>query len=237
MRSRVTCEPVRENQHVVTQQRDAGGPLNTAETAVLRGIAILVIVLHNFLHVMPQSPGENEMDFDARRGAAVVELASRTNSAATPRLLFWSFGHYGVQIFIFLSAYGLTRKFAARVPDLRRVPRKPLRKNLPAVSVGHPFLPGVGRQVVRPGLDAAQCEVLWYGKGSALLLKLTLLSSVLPEQAFRPVGPWWFVPFIFQFYAVFPLLFAAERRWGSPVLVGFSVREPWHRGRPASLSR
>ena len=131
----------------MTQQRDAGGPLNTAETAVLRGIAILVIVLHNFLHVMPQSPGENEMDFDARRGAAVVER-HRGDSTATPRLLFWYFGHYGVQIFIFLSAYGLTRKFAARVPSY-------------AAFLGSRFA-----KIYPPFLLAILLYLVWAGKSS-----------------------------------------------------------------------
>jgi len=202
----------------VTLQRDAGGLVNTAETAVLRGIAILAIVLHNFLAVMPQSPGENEMDFDARRGAAVVETIQADPTAA-PRLLFSYFGHYGVQIFIFLSAYGLTRKFAARVPSYAAFLGSRIAKIYPSF------------------LLAILLYLLWAGKSlgltgplqvlsaqwDALLLKVTLVSSVLPAQVFRPVGPWWFVPFIFQFSAVFPLLFAAERRWGTPVLIGLSA--------------
>ena len=185
---------------------------------MIRGVAILVIVLHNFLHVMPQSPGENEMDFDARRGAAVA-AGIQEDPAAAPRLLVSYFGHYGVQIFIVLSAYGLTRTFVARVPGYAAFLGRRIAKIHP------PFLLAMLLYLVWAGRSSGPTgpfQLLW-SQWDALLLKLTLLSNVVPDQAFRPVGPWWFVPFIFQFYAIFPLLFAAHRRWGAPALTALSA--------------
>jgi peptidoglycan/LPS O-acetylase OafA/YrhL len=52
----------------------------------------------------------------------------------------------------------------------------------------------------------------------AILLKLTLISNFFPSQALRPVGPWWFLSFIFQFYVVFPALLSMARKYGEYTL-------------------
>ena len=185
---------------------------------VLRGLAILAIVLHNFLHLLPQSPGENEMDFDPTRAFAMVQAIAQQPASGVRHTLSF-FGHYGVQVFIFLSGYGLTRKFAARVPGYAAFLGSRVAKIYPL------FLMAILVYLVRAGWSRG-----WHGpievltqQWESLLLKLTLMSNFVPDQAFRPVGPWWFVPFIFQFYAIFPLLFAAYRRWGSPALITVSA--------------
>ena len=202
----------------MTRDREPGGPLTESAARVLRGLAILVIVLHNFLHVLPSSPGENEMDFDSSRAAAMMQAVANDPASGIRHGLSF-FGHYGVQIFIVLSAYGLTRKFAAGVPPYAVYLGSRVARIYPM------FLLAIVLYLVRAGWAAGwrgPIEVLAQ-QWESLLLKLTLISNVVPDQAFRPVGPWWFVPFIFQFYAIFPVLFAAHRRLGSPALIAVSA--------------
>ncbi|MDR0363468.1 MAG: acyltransferase, partial [Bacteroidales bacterium] len=76
------------------------------ETLIYKGIGILLIALHNFFHWMPPGTGENEFDFDPNR------IFNFLNGVVKYPLefinLFLSyFGHYGVQIFIFISGLGL----------------------------------------------------------------------------------------------------------------------------------
>lgn len=199
------------------RDRSRGLLLGEAEATALRGLAILIIVLHNFLHVLPQSPGENEMDFDAVRVVAALD-GIRTDAAAVPRQLSAYLGHYGVQVFIFLSAFGLTRKFSRRTPAYGEFLASRVARIYPLFLLSCLlFLVRAGWQFTRHG--AALPTGLW----ESLLLKVTLLSNLVPDEAFRPVGPWWFLPFIFQFYAVFPWLLAGHRRWGTPVLLGGSM--------------
>ena len=74
------------------------------DTAILKCLAITAIVFHNFFHFV--SPArENEFTFDPVRFRLFLE-AVRQPSLAT-QAVFSFFGHFGVQIFIFLSAYGL----------------------------------------------------------------------------------------------------------------------------------
>jgi len=194
------------------------GHLDQVDSTILRGLAILLIVFHNFLHVVPPSPGENEFGFDAALFPALTE-SLRGEPAAAPRLLTSYFGHYGVQLFIFLSAYGLTRKFRSNVPSYGPFIRSRFEKIYPA------FLLAIVLYVLRYGFSLgwsgpfSLLRAQWY----PLLLKVTLVSNVVPGQALQPVGPWWFLPFIFQCYLVFPLLFAATARWGHVVSIVISL--------------
>ncbi len=84
--------------------------LSREHTSAMRGIAILAIVLHNYIHWLGPMVKENEYTFvehNVRR--LTVELAHPTWDLFAHLLSF--FGHYGVPVFVFLSAYGLVKKY------------------------------------------------------------------------------------------------------------------------------
>jgi peptidoglycan/LPS O-acetylase OafA/YrhL len=58
--------------------------------------------------------------------------------------------------------------------------------------------------------------------GPRLLFMLAGISNILPGIGFPPVGPWWFIPFIMQFYAIWPLLRRLTNKFGWPGLVVLS---------------
>ncbi len=84
--------------------------LSINDVTLYKGIAIIMIVMHNFFHWLPPKIGENEQDFKAERLETYFHVIYNQ-----PELFFQSslsfLGHYGVQIFLFLSAYGLTKKY------------------------------------------------------------------------------------------------------------------------------
>ena len=83
--------------------------LSRSECAALRGLAILCIVLHNFCHWTGCAVQENEYLFKASNAGRMWDSLMEPDSYLPVRL-FSFFGHYGVQIFVVLSGYGLTVK-------------------------------------------------------------------------------------------------------------------------------
>jgi peptidoglycan/LPS O-acetylase OafA/YrhL len=103
-----------------------------------------------------------------------------------------------VQLFIFLSAYGLTLSFERRVPPYGGFLRSRMVKLYPT------FLLAIVAWAIWKGFPG--------GVLPSVLLKLSLVSNLVPGEQLKLVGPWWFLPFIVQFYLLFPLLFRLRTR-------------------------
>ncbi|MBQ4205355.1 MAG: acyltransferase family protein, partial [Bacteroidales bacterium] len=76
------------------------------DTSIIKGFGILCIVLHNYFHWIAPSPGENEFDFSPDRVTKLFTLLSEKTGEFV-NLLFSYFGHYGVELFVFISGFGL----------------------------------------------------------------------------------------------------------------------------------
>jgi hypothetical protein len=84
--------------------------ISKTESHAMRGIAILAIVLHNYCHWLGKMVQENEYQFSERNvRRLMVEVAHPSWELITHLISF--FGHYGVPVFVFLSAYGLVMKY------------------------------------------------------------------------------------------------------------------------------
>ena len=185
--------------------------LTKEDTALYKGIGILLIVGHNFFHWVAPSTGENEFIFDAGLIGKLGTLLIKQPLESLNLALSY-FGHYGVGIFIFLSGYGLARSRAGGAGK-------------GAGTMGwFSFMSSRVRKVY-PGfvLAVVLYVVFEYFRTSALpppdilkelAVKLSLLANFFPDQALSVNGPWWFYSFIFQCYAVFPLLVHVHRRLG-----------------------
>lgn len=80
-------------------------------TAFLKALAIFIVVSHNYWRNVLPAIGENEMLFSVRHVSnAINAVMMRPSEFLNP--FFSLFGHYGVHLFIFLSAYGLTKKLS-----------------------------------------------------------------------------------------------------------------------------
>src|SRR3569833_837617 len=75
--------------------------LDQKDTTILKALAILAIVFHNFFHVAVKVH-ESEFDFDPTRFGVFLDALAHPSLAI--QALFAFYGHIGVQNFIILSA-------------------------------------------------------------------------------------------------------------------------------------
>ena len=73
-------------------------------------MAILSIILHNYTHWMHGAIFENEFMYQSWHVSKLLDYLSHPDGRL-PLQFFSFFGHYGVVIFVFLSAYGLEKKY------------------------------------------------------------------------------------------------------------------------------
>lgn len=84
--------------------------LTRSQCAMMRAIAITSIVLHNFCHWLAPMVKENEYNFSELNVRRLMVEMSHPSWELIAHL-FSFFGHYGVVVFVFLSAYGLVKKY------------------------------------------------------------------------------------------------------------------------------
>lgn len=191
--------------------------LDLTDSLALKGAAILAIALHNYYHIV-LSFDYNEFDFSARR---VFRFLA---AMAHPRLAFQAFfaylGHFGVQIFIFLSAYGLALKYWDDSKSHRAFLWGRVKKLYPAFLLAMAFWVVVGGFAKGLWGPLLRMEQNW----RALLYQVLGIADFVPGRALDPIGPWWFMPFIMQFYLIWPLVRNAVKRFGGQALIvlGFS---------------
>ena len=82
----------------------------------MRGVAIIGIALHNYCHWLPGIIRENEYQFMQKNVDGLSGVLAAPDSNLPLHLLSF-FGHYGVPLFLFLSAYGLGLKYERPLPQ------------------------------------------------------------------------------------------------------------------------
>ena len=79
----------------------------------LRGLAIIGIFLHNYCHWLGPIVKENEYQYFLHNVDWLNQVMVSMDLNLPVHLLSF-FGHYGVPVFLFLSAYGLVMKYEAK---------------------------------------------------------------------------------------------------------------------------
>jgi peptidoglycan/LPS O-acetylase OafA/YrhL len=182
--------------------------LSRRECSAMRGIAILGIVLHNYCHWLGMAVKENEYTFSQANVSSLVHAMSNPTWNLPIHLLSF-FGHYGVPIFLFLSAYGLTMKYEVGGADDRVWPfiKSHFVKLFSMMIVGFAAFIMVDRMIDRPHhyhlID--------------VVAQLGLFNNLLqnPDRVIWP-GPYWFFGLMLQLYIVYRL-FLYKRHWGVTV--------------------
>lgn len=181
--------------------------LSRNDTAFLKGIAILLIVMHNFCHWLPGCVAENEYTFDAGRIGQYLSYISQGG----PHLLlnfFSHYGHYGVPLFLFLSGYGLVKKYEGTKTMHCATKTALIFIWSHAVKLWRLMIPAIA--------------ILWLcqetiGKGwhtqTEDLVKLVTYTANLFYNRDLILGPWWFFSLILQLYIVYRLVFYPTRHW------------------------
>lgn len=191
------------------------GEISVPQSTIMKGIAIFLIAFHNYSHWVGPSIGENEFSFDPTRVVAFSDAFS-VSFLSSLHALFSFFGHFGVQIFILLSGYGVAKSYAKkRDSGFAVFFFDRLRKLYPA------FLVAVAVFVVLGFFVSSQVPGVNYWQ--SVIRKLLFFSNLTPGEALSLNGPWWFYSFIVQFYLVFPPLYFIIRRFKVFGFIGLSV--------------
>ncbi len=180
------------------------------QTDFLKGIAILLIVFHNYYKWVAPITGENEFWFKA--DSVILSLTYLRSDPAQFFNIFFNFlGFYGVQLFMVISAYGLTRSWMQRPTGYGRFVLHRFDKLYPS------FFFAAFLFVVLTIVRTVRMPAPEFMKD--ILIQLALIPS--RPQAIS--GPWWFYSFIFQFYLVFPLMMWIARKAGTKGLAGMVI--------------
>ncbi len=167
------------------------------DTSFFKGIGILLIAFHNFFHWVSPNPSENEFDFSITRVHGLWNGITH-HPADIINLLFSYFGHYGVQLFILFSGYGLMRAYMNRKISWSGFMLKRLNKLYPTFIIA---------ALVLIGLNFYKYNtLLGYVNIKDFFIKFSFLSNFIPGKALTINGPWWFYSMIVQLYAVFPII-------------------------------
>ena len=185
--------------------------LTRNECTAMRGIAILAIVLHNYCHFISKIVQENEYQFFVSHNEQLWQVISHPDELLPIHLLSF-FGHYGVPVFLFLSGYGLVRKYETSddsCPPMRFV-RYSYLKLLRMLIVGFSLFICV--DMVTPG----RFQFHWDNVIAQLLMYINVLPE--PEKTIWP-GIYWFFGLMMELYIVYRLLFYRRSSWIAVALI------------------
>lgn len=187
--------------------------LSRAECSALRGIAIIGIFLHNYLHWLNSMVKENEYTFNPKNVYRLMRELDTASWVEIPCQLMSFFGHYGVPVFVFLSGYGLVKKYESTKPE--GVVTKPTwqergeflwkhyMKLFPMMLLGFAIFAMV--DWITPGRH----HWTWYD----IIGQLTMTINLFPDPAHSIwPGQYWFFGLMMQLYLIYILLLK-DRSW------------------------
>lgn len=179
--------------------------LNRTECNALRGLAIIGIFLHNYCHWLSPVVKENEYQYFQHNVDWLNQVLEQPDLLLPMHLLSF-FGHYGVPVFLFLSAYGLVLKYENRVQEHTPVQfvRYHYLKLFKMMIVG--FVAFTMLDNITPGPH--------HYKFLDIVSMLGMFNNILPDpdHIIWP-GPYWFFGLMLQLYIVYRLLLY-RRHWG-----------------------
>src|SRR3972149_3135332 len=188
-------------------------PISKEDTIFMKGIAILLIVLHNYYRWINPPTGENEFYFSSdyiNKSCFIIKSAP----IEFIKVFFNFFGHYGVQVFIFLSAYGLTLSYHKNKTSYIGFIYHRFDKIYPSFILAVIFYMVFN---IITGIGIASNEL------SSIGIKLTLFSNFIPGESLAVCGPWWFYSLIFQFYLLFPGFMWINKKFGNIGLIIITI--------------
>lgn len=186
--------------------------LTRQQSDILKGMAILGIVLHNFCHQLPNVVRENEFLYFPELPHELWTRI-RTLHPYLPLDLCSFFGHYGVAVFIFISGYGLVKKYEQTKPDTRIRPF--LRYNLGKLW----------KLMIVPWIVYLAMDTFGYADRlrinlTDIVAQLTLTINLFPQSLDHILpGPYWYFGLTAELYIVYRLLFFRFRSRGVSAVI------------------
>ncbi len=171
--------------------------LTKSNTQFIKGIGIILIVFHNFFHHINPRIGENEYKFSFKIFKKFIHYLN-IDSINFIQFISSYFGHYGVQLFIFCSGYGLTILYTHKKIDYKHFIIKRILKLYPAFTIAIILL-----LIYQYGIIGYPFSIRTVG---SIIIRYTMISNFIPGKIFTLSGPYWFYSMIIQLYLIFPYL-------------------------------
>ena len=168
----------------------------------MRGLAIIGIFLHNYCHWLGFAVKENEYTFTMSKASGLMQALAQPDLNLPVHLVSF-FGHYGVPVFLFLSAYGLVMKYEKRgALSPKQTNVLPFLKHhyvklFKMMIVG--FVAFTMVDAITPG--SHKYHVM------DILGQMFMFNNMMPDpdHVIWP-GPYWFFGLMMQLYIVYRLL-------------------------------
>ncbi len=178
------------------------------DTLFYKGIGILMITIHNYLHWQPGFGIENEADFSAKNIQIFMNNLYPVYWLQTFTALFSFLGHYGVQLFIFFSAYGLSVQMINKQNSVKYWDY--LFTRLKKLY----FLLFFGVVIYQCIFFLVRGELYSPVKS---LVKFAMLSTSVSNFSSSYLykmftGPFWFFGLMIQLYIIFPFIFKIVKK-------------------------
>ena len=188
--------------------------LSKTDSTLLKGIAIVFVFCHNFLHWIEPLLGENEFFYREEPANNFIN-GLITDPLNSPRYIFIYIAPFvALHLFIFLSGYGLTLSYINKKVNFKSFIIKRISKLYPVFTIA---LVGLFfYKYIIFGLEITNETAIDF------LLRYTLIANFIPGKLFVLNGPFWFYSLIVQLYFCFPvLLFLLKKRVFNIVIVAF----------------
>ncbi len=186
------------------------------DTSLFKGIAILMIVIHNYLHLEPGFFLENEAVFDPKNVRDFINFMIPLRWYESFSGIAAFLGHYGVQLFIFFSAYGLTMQMqkADNRENYVQYLWHRLKKLYFLLLFG--ILVFLALNYISNGS--------FYGFGRTLkdtFMLVTSFANFTNSTLYKSFsGPFWYFGLMVQLYLIFPLLFRLVKKINIYIILG-----------------
>lgn len=208
--------PVHEKFDIITR----------GEGLAMKGVGILLIATHNLAHLMKTTKFDcNEFNFEQGSADALYQILSHPTHNILLQLSTL-LGYCGIYIFLFLSAFGLVRKYE----------QTPTRMLAPHAFVGLHYkklfklmLPGlVAAILVRALLPSFTIPL----KRCIVTQTLMISNWMNPPYEYVFPGPYWFLGMMVEMYVIYRLfLYAPQgcaqwRKWLPPIAFAIVTLAP-----------
>lgn len=177
------------------------------QISIIKGLAISMIVFHNFLH-LTNGIGENEMAFFPDRIYILFDTILNAPSMFFNGLFSYG-GHYGVQLFIFASGFGLAKKFGKK----DKIEYKYILPQI--IKLYGLILFGLLTYFILFFNNISYKWFLMFSMSSLLMYKNFFNYSI-----FSYVGPWWYFGLALQLYLIFPFLYRFIHKYREKGAIG-----------------
>lgn len=197
------------------------------QTEIMRGVSIILIMLHNLIHLYPGVLGESEFNYLKGNISFFFDKLHHGSPVFISDMLSF-LGWYGVPVFIFISGYGLTKRYDANLCDGYALPDKIdgqystwrfIRRNwiklIKLVALGSMIF--FSYEILRFLVSGGKIDIILIIE---ILIPVTCLNDLVQFWIETVPGVYWYIGLAFELYVIYALLVKGRSETGLWILTG-----------------